>query len=66
MKKLKPIDKYFEAVDYYKEWREKLVRNTAIDYLKKVNPNHPLIKRLDRTLYGKKENKITPLTPISK
>ena len=32
------IDKYFEAVDYYKEWREKLIRDKAIDYLKKINP----------------------------
>ena len=39
-----PIDKLFEAVDYYKEWREKLVRNTAIKYLQKKDPDHPLLK----------------------
>ena len=39
-----PIDKLFEAVDYYKKWREKLVWDTAIRYLREKNPNHPLLK----------------------
>jgi len=38
------IDKFFEGVDCYKKWREKLIKDTAIIYLRGKDSNHPLLK----------------------
>ena len=39
-----PFGKLFEAMDYYRAWRDEIVKDTAVKYLKKNYPNHPLLK----------------------